>query len=263
MKNKFLKGLIASFALAANGLANAGLINLNEQQNFSDFSASTSTRSAIGNGIYDGFDGSYRVQGNFANISQSRTVTTLNDIYSYSIYDLFTNNTGQAWSGTIRYLTDLGSDGATTNTFEDDYRYITDETFFGGDEAIAFTFGNNSWTVNNTNAYGHQYGSFIENDVNPRAVNIDFTVSLDVGESIALLNYATLALDDTDRSTDFEQAKNLSTQLLNAPRYDGLSQSQINHIANWEVRDVPEPSTLAIFALGIMGLASRRFKKQS
>jgi hypothetical protein len=27
--------------------------------------------------------------------------------------------------------------------------------------------------------------------------------------------------------------------------------------------DVPEPSTLAIFALGVMGLASRRFKKQS
>jgi hypothetical protein len=25
---------------------------------------------------------------------------------------------------------------------------------------------------------------------------------------------------------------------------------------------VPEPTTLAIFALGIMGLASRRFKKQ-
>jgi hypothetical protein len=30
-----------------------------------------------------------------------------------------------------------------------------------------------------------------------------------------------------------------------------------------EATDVPEPSTLAIFALGIMGLASRRFKKQS
>ena len=27
--------------------------------------------------------------------------------------------------------------------------------------------------------------------------------------------------------------------------------------------DVPEPSTLAIFALGMIGLASRRFKKQS
>jgi len=30
-----------------------------------------------------------------------------------------------------------------------------------------------------------------------------------------------------------------------------------------QVSDVPEPSTLAIFALGIIGLASRRFKKQS
>jgi hypothetical protein len=30
-----------------------------------------------------------------------------------------------------------------------------------------------------------------------------------------------------------------------------------------DVQDVPEPSTVAIFALGIMGLASRRFKKQS
>ena len=30
-----------------------------------------------------------------------------------------------------------------------------------------------------------------------------------------------------------------------------------------DVSSVPEPSTLAIFALGIMGLASRRFKKQS
>ena len=30
----------------------------------------------------------------------------------------------------------------------------------------------------------------------------------------------------------------------------------------WTTTDVPEPSTLAIFALSIMGLASRRFKKQ-
>ena len=29
------------------------------------------------------------------------------------------------------------------------------------------------------------------------------------------------------------------------------------------VNAVPEPSTLAIFALGMIGLASRRFKKQS
>jgi len=33
--------------------------------------------------------------------------------------------------------------------------------------------------------------------------------------------------------------------------------------ANFSATDVPEPSTLAIFALGMIGLASRRFKKQS
>jgi hypothetical protein len=32
---------------------------------------------------------------------------------------------------------------------------------------------------------------------------------------------------------------------------------------SFNTAEVPEPSTLAIFALGIMGLASRRFKKQS
>ncbi len=34
-------------------------------------------------------------------------------------------------------------------------------------------------------------------------------------------------------------------------------------LSAWAVYDVPEPSTLAIFALGMIGLASRRFKKQS
>jgi hypothetical protein len=32
---------------------------------------------------------------------------------------------------------------------------------------------------------------------------------------------------------------------------------------SYEYSEVPEPSTLAIFALGLMGLASRRFKKKS
>jgi len=37
-------------------------------------------------------------------------------------------------------------------------------------------------------------------------------------------------------------------------------------IGTWDIiraEEVPEPSTLAIFALGLMGLASRRFKKKS
>jgi hypothetical protein len=34
-------------------------------------------------------------------------------------------------------------------------------------------------------------------------------------------------------------------------------------IAVWTAHEVPEPTTLAIFTLGLMGLAVRRFKKQS
>lgn len=37
----------------------------------------------------------------------------------------------------------------------------------------------------------------------------------------------------------------------------------INSVAPRAITEVPEPTTLAIFALGIMGLASRRFKKKS
>lgn len=49
--------------------------------------------------------------------------------------------------------------------------------------------------------------------------------------------------------------------------YDGIQNRAISHgeVGVWLYRtvDVPEPSTLAIFALGMIGLASRRFKKQS
>ena len=44
------------------------------------------------------------------------------------------------------------------------------------------------------------------------------------------------------------------------------SKTAVNYNTNtWLVKkaEVPEPSTLAIFALGMIGLASRRFKKQS
>jgi hypothetical protein len=41
----------------------------------------------------------------------------------------------------------------------------------------------------------------------------------------------------------------------------GALYNELNN--KWLVTDVPEPSTLAIFALGMIGLASRRFKKKS
>lgn len=44
---------------------------------------------------------------------------------------------------------------------------------------------------------------------------------------------------------------------------DGTGAGTVNQSQVSVTQSVPEPSTLAIFALGIMGLASRRFKKSS
>jgi hypothetical protein len=51
-----------------------------------------------------------------------------------------------------------------------------------------------------------------------------------------------------------------------APAFNDGQIANATLIGTWEVigaTDVPEPSTLAILELGLMGLASRRFKKQS
>lgn len=47
--------------------------------------------------------------------------------------------------------------------------------------------------------------------------------------------------------------------------FNGLGNAQLSGTAtlSYEYTEVPEPSTIAIFALGLMGLASSRFKKQS
>jgi hypothetical protein len=63
---------------------------------------------------------------------------------------------------------------------------------------------------------------------------------------------------------DFETAYSLSGSI--DIKGSGDFSAGLSHLSIW-ARDplatVPEPSTLAIFALGMIGLASRRFKKQS
>ncbi|MCJ8318190.1 MAG: PEP-CTERM sorting domain-containing protein [Colwellia sp.] len=51
-------------------------------------------------------------------------------------------------------------------------------------------------------------------------------------------------------------------ELLNLTQFVQTQGITVDNIRAYTATSVPEPSTLAIFALGIMGLASRRFKKQ-
>ncbi len=58
------------------------------------------------------------------------------------------------------------------------------------------------------------------------------------------------------------QSKAFNVDSYNSGIYDDLGFFVVSTQPRDQI-DVPEPSTLAIFALGIMGLAARRFKKQS
>jgi hypothetical protein len=71
---------------------------------------------------------------------------------------------------------------------------------------------------------------------------------------------ATDAWISYDRS--FSDYANLSSPVEYKAWNANNPASWMNHALVRQV-DVPEPSTLAIFALGMIGLASRRFKKQS
>jgi len=53
-----------------------------------------------------------------------------------------------------------------------------------------------------------------------------------------------------------------SSSFANPTTSGGSSQFWFGANFKYDVVNVPEPSTLAIFALGVLGLASRRFKKQ-
>ncbi|MDO6447576.1 PEP-CTERM sorting domain-containing protein, partial [Colwellia sp. 1_MG-2023] len=57
----------------------------------------------------------------------------------------------------------------------------------------------------------------------------------------------------------------LKTSLFTVADITDMTYNQYNYawVTVTKSTDVPEPSTLAIFALGMIGLASRRFKKQS
>lgn len=92
-------------------------------------------------------------------------------------------------------------------------------------------------------------------DVNP----FDSATFLANGENILLASFTFTAINygTTSLLTISESFTNFLSQ--NAKIDFDSASANISVVS----AEVPEPSTLAIFALGMMGLASRRFKKQS
>jgi hypothetical protein len=137
-------------------------------------------------------------------------------------------------------------------------------------------------TIDNPNNSGAVFSSsLIEVPDDPFYIDFDYLFQTDTGRLDLRLNGILLDSIMASDVWDVGQRELLHSsilvddpELLNGNGYGGLTfflypgspaQAAIGNITmniNTNTFDVPEPSTFAIFTLGMIGLASRRFKKQ-
>jgi hypothetical protein len=280
MKNKFLKGLVASVALAVSGFANADLISFQIGLDLYDEVDSSYNTSYNGNnrnagyildGGMDGFDHFGRFS-NLYGLSLTRDVDVFQQLHTYRWIDTFTNNTQNDISASIEFFGNLGSDGSECRTITN-FSLISHDRGCGTsswDPIFGFVWGNNDWA--NANMSMSAISDNVRSTIN---------LTLAAGESASIAHFATLQRDDADYYTDSfgrmwlnsggeldnTNAENRTTQWaasqISSPYFDGVDANTVANIRNFNTVSVPEPSTLAIFALGIMGLASRKLKQQA
>ncbi len=124
--------------------------------------------------------------------------------------------------------------------------------WFAGGFSLNLNY-NNTGVATNT----HKYGWFTSS--NPNAANSN---SYWVGHIDLMYNQSINGISDRgiyDRSQYDSANMAVLSGAQRANKFD--SQAWLQH-ALVKKTNVPEPSTLVIFALGLIGLASRRFKKQ-
>jgi len=177
MKNKFLKGLIASFTLAVSGLANAGLI--------------------VGDEYLDG------------------------DGISWEYVGSFQVNDGPSWSSTVEMFNGLDAAEEVFGALADNMAYALSTLDTG--------FVNHMANYDGWGQTNHVFAEDIVVDIN--------------GDGL----YNWEGQGQGDWSAYIMDHNN----------------TNVNYVFKRTVADIPEPSTMAILALGVMGLASRRNKKQA
>ena len=205
MKNKFLKGLVASFALAVSGLANAGLITV---ENWHDTS--------------DGFQG--LKQSNFSDdIFYAVSLTgVFNNLETYEMIE------GYRWATEQDYLNAWANRDLVNGDF------LTDST---------------------PHPYYNQGGwsRYVWNGIT--RYEFIFSDTLDTGRST---HAGTIEGYTSTWAFDYVQSYTINDPLVR--NWGGFV---LVNDDSQGTASVPEPSTLTVFALGLMGLASRKFKKQA
>ena len=203
MKNKLLKGIVASFTLAVSGFANAGLIEVNPSTN--------------GAGCCSGTERGYWFE-----TPEELTFTSfwLNTSVglstNYNLDILLFNNTPPEWTGNTTDYVTLGTWDSLSGILNANIT-VAENSFIG---LLA-------WDVNLSST---PYSTPFSQDIN--------------GESVSFTRLIRQSLTN---------GAPVSSETGGPIGAIGFTANSV---------EVPEPSTLAVFALGLMGLASRKFKKQ-
>jgi hypothetical protein len=196
--------------------------------------------------VFDGSHGAFDAFGFYnagvGSLTQSRQVDLLSGNV-YRFFDTFTNDTGATITTTLNFFGNLGSDGDELISFSSGGLIVSCEddgagACGGGDPVLALVSGNNGLG---------------QASITPDRYNVSFSVTLQAGQSLSLLNFAFLASDvDGPSAADVLLAKTTGQALLNAPRLDGLTPAQIGSIANFNITPVPEASSWAMLVAGLV-----------
>ena len=161
----------------------------------------------------------------------------------------------------------------SSSNFINDYLFLVVENAFNTEDGAGWLPESNIEQYGSINGgtsfllgdwYGWQYRGGPEFDYDTRDLVFGLTSSsmstFNIGDEFTWSGMMTFSTDGNvfrlaDNVNDFTTTSYLAND---NGRHSLTSETTINLASV----DVPEPSTLAIFALGIMGLAARRFKKQ-
>ena len=152
------------------------------------------------------------------------------------------------------------SDSTVVNTVGQDYSQTFDVTGFENYTNLIFT-------VNARGDYGKLNSEFVEffiDDISFGTFNYNTAgVTSFVGPTgSSTYDYVmdfSFTISDVDSNTVYANDSELTVKWDNAENVYSKHESYVNFSLSGVL--VPEPTTLAIFALGLLGLASRRFNK--
>jgi hypothetical protein len=209
----------------------------------------------VGDGGFDALDG-YGYLRNLGVLTVQRQVDALIAQNTFRWLDIFTNNTAATVTQTVQFYGDMGADNRTTTNSSAPGLLVTSDNNdpTGRDPVLAHVSGFQTFT-------GGSLNSSITNAVNTNQPwNDDYllniTLTLAPGQSAGILHFLGLARDTAPTAGNFANDLSIVTamgqNLLTNPILTGLTTAQIGTIRNFAT---PEPAAIALFAVGLVGLA--------